>query len=204
MTVQTKLVNKRRTNEEYQIDNRWRDIGLSDQEIKHVMFLCKKFVNQRDLLDDIVQTAIIALLETFQKYIYAKKEIYNRNKFIGKVVRCKLIQEYINNNRRDLLYNTSSLEDDEYVVDASYTTTNIAEEWDEYVEELTFLIDNYISDNIDKYIAYGYYILKMTQSDIGDAIGVHQTRIFEKLKYISKQLEVGFKELKGDDLDVML
>lgn len=173
-------------------DNRWDELGLNENEIKHVLFLCKKFVNSRDELDDIVQTALVSIYEAIDNYKKNEIIIRNRNSFIGTVVRCKLVQEFIKNNRRDLLYNTIDVDPkDNKNIRLIFENNN---DYDNYIKTMNVLIDSNIDEHINKYIAYAYFILDRTQAEIALSIGVHQTRINKRLKSITDDLKKAYLE----------
>lgn len=96
------------------VDNRAKELGLSDHEFQLVRNLCRKFVNSRDSMDDMLQVALIGLAEAFNRYSWfpdidsaiedTRLDISYRPAFIYRVVINTLVRT-IKKSRNDVLYN---------------------------------------------------------------------------------------------------
>ena len=86
-------------------DGRHKDVGLSDEEGKSVLFLCSKFANKRDHLDDLYQTALLSIYSAFQ----STPEIRYRKGFINTVVNNSMCCNIVRKNNKDLIYKCLNL-----------------------------------------------------------------------------------------------
>jgi len=85
-------------------DKRHVDIGLSIQEANWVLQLCRRFMNRRDEVDDIYQTALIELYRALGTARDRGTVIIHRHGFIYRVVINTLVYNYVQRTRKDLLY----------------------------------------------------------------------------------------------------
>lgn len=90
-------------------DNRHKDIGLSDEEGRYVIIICKKFMNRRDHLDDLYQTALLSLIKAFNRQTEINKPIQHRKRFIYSVVRNSMCAQIVRKNKKDLIYKSLNL-----------------------------------------------------------------------------------------------
>lgn len=173
-------------------DSRWDALGLDELEIGTIYNVCFKFVNRRDLLEDLIQQALISLWDAFERHKKRGVEIHKRIGFIRRVVMSSMIQHFIRANRRDLIYHTVDVGDEsEYVFDqdawGNLSGTPHAPSNDE-IEELDSVIDLYLTDE-EQFIAYSYYYLGMTQCEIGKELKRSQSGISTKLLSIVTKIK---------------
>ena len=111
-------------------DKRAQELGLSDHEFQLIRNLCRKFVNSRDSMDDLLQVAFIGLVEAFAKYSWfpdidsaiedERIDISHRPAFIYRVV-INSIVGFIKKSRNDALYNAYNHEiDQDDAIDESF------------------------------------------------------------------------------------
>jgi len=179
-------------------DSRWVDMNLSRKEITTIYNVCCKFLNRRDELEDLLQTAAIELWLTFNKYKERNLEITNKTAFVRRVVMSILIQTYIRKTRRDLIYHTEEPNENNDLSNEKVFEGYICGSKHHGNLDIN-LIQNIMDDILDEEdsnIAYWYFVAQFTQAEIAFAIDRSQSVVSTKLGIIREVLQKKLKELE--------
>jgi RNA polymerase sigma factor (sigma-70 family) len=177
-------------------DSRWIEMGLSRKEITTIYNICCKFLNRRDELEDLLQTAAIELWLTFNKYKERNIEITNKTSFVRRVVMSILIQQYIRKTRRDLIYHTEEPNETNDISNEKNFEGHVCGNKHQGNLDIN-LIQNVMDDVLDEEdadIAYWYFVQQFTQAEIATAIDRSQSVVSTKLGIIKEALQKKLKE----------
>lgn len=86
-------------------DKRFADLGLTQKEARMIIYQCSKYTNMRDLLEDIIQEALLGLCNAFKK----TKKVKHRTSFISCVVRNTIHSKVMRPNKKDAIYKSINL-----------------------------------------------------------------------------------------------
>jgi RNA polymerase sigma factor (sigma-70 family) len=104
LALKWRITMPNKQDDDYYIDNRWRDLGLTPQETMLVLTICRKYVSKRDPMEDIIQAALMELHRAFTALKERNEEIRNRTNFIYTVVKQAIKTNFIQTGNKDLIY----------------------------------------------------------------------------------------------------